>query len=283
MEIAQGFREILKHHLASRIERNAKYSLRAFARDIELHPARLSDILNGKKGLSRASAEQIATHLGLDTQDHTYFCNLVEKECARSETRRKEVQSLVSEQEKSFQNQKALSLDIFRAISDWYHMAIIQLMKLPTYQDDKQWISAQLNLPMVVVSDALERLEKLNLIKKQNGRFVPVSDYVISPDGVPTEALKKYHEQILNKAIHALHLQPVDERDFLGLVMPINSQHLPEIKKKVRQFINKLCDEYSEVEGLDRVVHLSTQLFNLTPKLKSGSVLSTKTKRGKNA
>ena len=58
------YRLLLKSELASRTNQNPNYSLRAFARDLDLAPSRLSEVLNGKQGLSTQAAEKIAKTLG---------------------------------------------------------------------------------------------------------------------------------------------------------------------------------------------------------------------------
>jgi len=271
MEMAKSFREILKSKLVERMERNPKYSLRAFARDLKLHPARLSDVLNGKKGLSREAAEAISAFLDLSKEEQIYFCDLVESDCSRSAALRRMARLRLDEHEKAFKEKKSLTLDAFRLISDWYHLTITQLMKLPAYRDDPQWIASQLDLPVLVVQDALERLERLELIRRVNGRYVACDDTVLSTDGVPSEAIKKYHEQMLKKATAALYLQDVKDRDFWNFTMPVASKDLPEIRKKIRTFVEKISEEYSVKPDCDRIVNYSSVLFNLTPKLRGQS------------
>jgi hypothetical protein len=60
-----SYRDLLKRELESRCGRNPRYSLRAFAKDLGLSAPRLSHVLNGRFGLSRAAAEAIADKLGL--------------------------------------------------------------------------------------------------------------------------------------------------------------------------------------------------------------------------
>lgn len=54
---------------------NPAYSLRAFARHLEISVSKLSQIFNRKQGLSMKSAEAIAAKLNLDHEEKTFFCN----------------------------------------------------------------------------------------------------------------------------------------------------------------------------------------------------------------
>ena len=78
------YRDILKDELSSRCQKNPRYSLRAFARDVGLSSARISEVLNYKHGLSRKSGTQISKKLGFSNEEAEYFCTLIESSDARS-------------------------------------------------------------------------------------------------------------------------------------------------------------------------------------------------------
>lgn len=81
-------RVILQQILTQRQHRNARYSLRAFARDLHVSPSFLSEVLNGKYGLSKHLANQIADRLGFDEKARTHFCSLADLDVTDSRTRR---------------------------------------------------------------------------------------------------------------------------------------------------------------------------------------------------
>ena len=57
---------MLEWELKNRQRRNARYSLRAFARDLRVSPSFLSEVLAGKYQLSHAKAEDVAERLRFD-------------------------------------------------------------------------------------------------------------------------------------------------------------------------------------------------------------------------
>lgn len=60
------FRELLGDRLAHARARNARYSLRAFARDLGLHHGTLSQLLSGRRPASVRQIRAIGARLGLD-------------------------------------------------------------------------------------------------------------------------------------------------------------------------------------------------------------------------
>lgn len=62
-------RALLAQELARRQSRNLRYSLRAFARDLQLSPSFLCQILSSKRGFSSKSAERISSALATYASD----------------------------------------------------------------------------------------------------------------------------------------------------------------------------------------------------------------------
>lgn len=81
---SQEYRRIVKEELERRRSHNPSYSLRAFARDLELAPSRVSRVINGKEGFSRKSAEKTARLMGLGPEQIQNFCQLVEESRKRN-------------------------------------------------------------------------------------------------------------------------------------------------------------------------------------------------------
>jgi len=271
MQTVDNYRSILRQELVERCQRNPKYSLRAFAKQLKVTPSRLSDVINGKKGLSRAAAMQISSILGMNKIEKNYFCDLVESVDARSKAVRDAAKQRLI-QNKIESHSHNLTVDVFKIISDWYHFSILQLIKLPHFSQDPNWIAQALDLKPIQVKDALERLERIELIEIIDGKIKITEEHVSSPDGIPSDALKKFNEQLLKKAIEAIYLQNIDERDFCSVTMPFAKEDVPKAKIRIRKFIAKLCEEFSNSKNVDSVYCFSTQLINHTAKLTNANL-----------
>lgn len=75
---------ILKTAFELRQKRNPRYSLRKYAKDLQLTPMHLSYILRGQRGLSRKKAESIAQFLRLSYSDRITFLRIVSALSARA-------------------------------------------------------------------------------------------------------------------------------------------------------------------------------------------------------
>lgn len=81
----QHYIQILKKEFLQRRQTNHTYSMRTFAKDLDLNYSHLSYILNGDRGLSRKKAEVVARKLShLNFSQRQEFLLLVSSVSARS-------------------------------------------------------------------------------------------------------------------------------------------------------------------------------------------------------
>lgn len=259
----QDYRETLRRELENRCANNPRYSLRSFARDLKISPARLSDVLSGRYGLSRAAAFDIAKVIGLNAQETEFFCNQVDSQHARSKQQREAALALVQDRTAHY---RTLSLDGFHVISDWYHYAILELSLTKDFQSDSAWIARALGINQLVVKSAIERLLRLDLLVEKDGFWRAAEDFTASTDGIPSEAIRKFHKQILTKALAAIELQSIAERDLTSMVMAIDSRQLDAAKAEIKKFRRGFDAKFGASQSKDRVYCLSIQFFNLQEK-----------------
>lgn len=260
----KDYREFLKDSLEQRSQKNPKYSLRAFARDLDLAPQILSAVFNNKKGISVEVASKIATRLGLNEQESNYFCDLVDLTHARSVGARKIAALRLAryKQELKFQN---LKMDAFRLISDWYHYAILELTFVQGFKSDTAWIAKRLKISQHEAQQAVERLLRTGLLIEEKGQYTKAETHHTTTHDVPSEAIRNFNRQILQKATDALTFQDVSERDLTTMTMAIDVKKIPEAKKRIRAFRHELT-EFLETGERKEVYCLSLQLFRLSEK-----------------
>jgi uncharacterized protein (TIGR02147 family) len=259
-------RTFLSEELARRIKNNPRYSQRAFARQLGLSPGELSEVLRGKRALSLKSSLRIAQALGLSPVETKHLLHLAQLDKAG-----KQAEALLGETPAEAPTHQ-LTLDLFHIVSDWYCFALLNLADTPDFRFEAGWIARRLGISRAEAQMALERLERAGLIERgAGGKLEVVKDYVMSPSGIPSEAIRNSHRQLLNKAIEALESQDVTERDLRGLGFAIDPRHLPSIKKEIAEFHDRLVARYATRGKRTEVYHLETALFRLTQKDPTGA------------
>lgn len=262
------YRDLLKREIERRCSKNARYSLRAFARDLRLSPSHLSGILGGRYGLSRRSAMEIADRIGLSRGEKEIFVESVESQHARShygrQLARKKLRALRSDKAR----EKTLRLDLFQLVSDWYSFAILELTYLKTFQSSTAWIARALGITPLQARGSVERLFRLGLLRKTPGKWIPSEENTLTGFDIPSDAVKNFHSQLLEKANRALHCQPVEQRDFRSTILAIRKDRLADAKRAIeklhREFGTRLSESGALTHEKEEVYCLSTQFFSLT-------------------
>lgn len=266
-----NYRKILKAKLEERCQANPRYSLRAFARDLELSPSRLCLILKNKQGLSEEFAKRIAKSLNFTATESAHFINLVLASDARKKDTR--IKALKDLTKKINQNpeQRLLQVEAFKIISDWYHFAILELTKVKGFKGDSGWIAKRLNISSHQVEGAVERLLNLKLLQYKKGKLVATDTRITTDHTDHAEANRRFHQQILEKALNATTFQPIEERDYTGVTVAIRVADLPEYRRRITEFrreLNRFAETSIENKSADEVYNLSIQFFRISEKEK---------------
>lgn len=240
--------------------RNAKYSLRAFARDLDLTPSKLSRLLRGKEGISRVKAEALSARLNLSKPETNHFLNLVESEHSRSQTVRARIkEKLAAEQETAFDE---ISLEKFRVISDWYHFALLELLETEGLKPTVPHLAERLGISQTEAKEAIQRLLDLGLLEKSgSGKWRQTMAQLATPS-LPSQVLRKYHHQIIHKLQESLETTPVEERDFSAVTFAVSSSQMELARKELKKFRRSLAEKLKKsADPKDRVYCLSLQYF----------------------
>jgi uncharacterized protein (TIGR02147 family) len=223
--------------------------------------------LNGRHGLSPARGHAVAAALGLSGQMSELFVNLVTAHHGRDPRTKKSAEKRV-QRDLSQLDFYRLSEDSWQLIADWYYFAILELTKLSSCDSSHSYFSKALGLPQQVVSDAIARLLRSNLLKRAKGRLVATNANVaVGDSGMPNDAIRLGHKQTLERAIHAIYNQNLEQRHFSSINFVMSRDALPRAKELIRNFRRELAAEVRKFPAADRVYTLSVQLFDLCPDL----------------
>jgi len=262
----ENYRSYLKQVLSTRQNTNPSYSLRSMAKQLKMAPSLLSDVCTGKRHLSQLKALDVAKTLGMNDSERDYFCLLVQLDA----TEAPELKELLQRQLYRINSQKPvrdLSVDQFRAISEWYHLAILQLFAVDGIVINKQTVAKQFDLPVAECEQALERLQRLDLIEKnEDGNYRRLEHTIQVSSKTPSEALRKYHRQTMAKASEALDTQTNDERFVGSETFSFNPADFKKANAILENCFTQLIALSSQQKRKSQVYHAGIQFFRLTRK-----------------
>ena len=272
--IVNDYRVILKEAFEKKKKSSSKeYSLRAYAKELGVSFAHLSEVLNYRSGLSRKSAGVIADKLGIKSDEKDFFCDLVSAQHARGKREREEAQRRVlsAVSQMTIDQGFRLQNDAFKIVSDWYHLGIMQLTKLKDFNSDSHWIARRLGISHHQVVIAIDRLVRLGLMRWDQNNLVLIHDdgYVPNAENIPSSSIRKFHRQVIEKGLLAIERQKVSERFLSTNFIAISNDDIPEAQKEIDKFSEKLSSKFeSTSKGKDKIYSLAIQFFAVTGEVK---------------
>lgn len=249
---ATSFRLLLQSELARRCASNVQYSLRAFAMHLDVDHSTLSQILRGKRALTEKTIESLGNHLGLDRATvERYVANE-----RRFATTPASVEGEIVE----------LTRDAVNLVSDWYHWAILELVRLDDFRTDSRWIAQVLGITTDEVNMALSRLLHLGLLEMvDRTRWVDRSgDTTASLEDFSRVAIQRLFEQVRKLSLAAVSDVPTAFRDHSSTTIAVPTSRLPEALERIAKFRRELVDFLGQGEKRDDVYQLEIGFFPLT-------------------
>lgn len=241
-ELDEALRALLKTEYEKRISLNPAFSLRAFAKKLDIQQSLLSKLLQGKRGFSATLTDKVSNFLGLTPNQ------------------------IMDGSEMSLGNYSFIEDDEFLTLSHWSNFAVIETLKLKKSKHTAEYISERLSLPKTQVEFILERLERLGYVKKfKNGYNVLKPSTQWLSQEKTSAARRKYQKELLEQAIQCIEDVGLSERDNSSTLFAFDSKLMPEIKDRITQFRRSL-DKYiiENSKNYDQVYNLSVALFPLS-------------------
>jgi uncharacterized protein (TIGR02147 family) len=242
------------------------------AKQLDLAPSALSELISGRRRLSPERASQVANKLGLESRESEYFFLLAQLEQARDFTIKesilKRLQAL-----KPLSKIQALDLDAFKAISDWYHLAILHLCDQKNFVLTAKEASARLGISTFEAEAAIERLIRLDALTQDESGALVRAKNVFANSAIPNEALRRFHRQTLEKAIASIDEQLPQEKFIGSETFAINASRIEEANEILEECFSRMVQLFETDSNKTDVYHLGIQFFRLTRPLTKGTQL----------
>ena len=249
------FRSFLQDKLTERCSRNPNYSLRSFAKSLQISAAALSDMLNGKRPITEKMKMRLGLCLGLSIEELNHYK-------AKPHGNNK----YLAESDPTVVY-KPIAIDLFSVISEPYHYGLLELMKTKNFKWDIKWISDRLKITVSEVKIAIDRLQRVGLLEKnERGELVDTTNGFRSDlkEGFSSEGQRRSLIRSHELAIEAVRTLSVQVRDNTTMTMGINKNDLPKARKLIKEFRRRLCVELESHPTLDEVFQLNISFIPLT-------------------
>lgn len=264
------YRDFLQDFYQFHKKRNSAYSYRLFARKAKLgSPNYLKLVVDGKRRITDRTLFQFSRGLGLTRDEEKYFRELVMyQEVSDPDSKELHLRALMKYQEKQ-RTPTPLSESRSRALTDWYHLVIRELVSTKGFREDPEWIAKRLGgkITDAQATESLELLLSLKLLKRTaEGKLEQSEPLLTSSGDVPGHLLRSLHRFYLRKALASLFSTAPEKRELSGLLLAIPSHRIKEAKEEIKEFRKKMNRKYGMDRNAEDVFFAGLYLFPVTQK-----------------
>ncbi len=235
---------------------NPRISLRSFAKKLNIHPATLSSILKGRRGIPKSKLPDIISRMSLTKIRKNQFIRSIEA----FGVLKSDLQNLLEDSALVLDNDNALHCKIIR---EWEYYAILTLLEVEG-DWSQETIAEHFGFGIEATSGFLQDLVAANLIVK-NGRFyeLATAQRVQTTYDIPSSTIKEAHKKELELSASRIMKMPTDQSDFSSHTVAIDRKNIPKAKALIKKFRHELSD-LLEVGNKKDVYMLAIQLMPLT-------------------
>jgi transcriptional regulator with XRE-family HTH domain len=251
------FQNLLNKELSKRTRKNPSYSLRAFAKHLEVSPSALSAMMSGKRPITKKSVQNLGLRMGLSIKKIEEI--ILGLNLKLSSTTHK------------LPDFHEIKMDQLSILSDWYNLTILELMKLKDFQPNENYIASKLGISIFDTRSAIDVLQRTGILEiTKKGQWIDKSaGFTHSLPKEETTAIKKrLQQQFFEKALQAISDIEYSKRDHTGMTMAIAEEDLPLARTLITKFRRELSQLLESRGKPNQVYHLSIGLFPFTKEIK---------------
>lgn len=263
--------EILGYYLERKKSKNRGYSLRALARDIDLSPAFISQVISGKRRLTPEVFVLLTDALEVDELARRQLSlSLVFNSSLPAEAKKDLNSSLQNPRaQKEYAQYEESHLPEFDLLRNWYSIAILDMVSLKGFKPQIEWIARRLKISRYQAEIAIRALFDVGLLVDEQGVWKKAKGKLRFSTKSSKESVRHYHKQMIEKAVTELTTKTDQEsferRLITGLSMAVNPNNIEKAKARLNEVMFEISEILTEGECTE-VFQLNAQLFALTEK-----------------
>ena len=152
-------------------------------------------------------------------------------------------------------------------LSSWRHLVIRELVFLPDFQPNGEWISKRLQrlVSPAEANSSIELLQRGGFLKvNAKGHCEAVDPVLDTGEGFHLAQVVSTHLGAIDAWKRLIPMLNVNERELGLLNIPIAAEKMPEFFQRIRRFQDEIIGWLQNESNPDTIVQLGTYLIPLT-------------------
>ena len=272
------FRAYLSDYMRIRAGKDPSFTQAYICRKLGLPNSRsfFSDIIAGKKLLSKSKMELLIPIFGLDVDEAQYFRFLV----LYNQTVVKDEKEFYLDQLIALNRTPWMLVDrnAYEFYREWYTSAIRAYLDIADITDEFEKIAKALYPPVTVpqVKASMELLKRLGFIRQdKRGYWKPGDKILFSKSDANDALVKRYQAKCIELGLPALYDTELQPKTFVTRTLSVSTDIYGKIEKKLQKFLSEVRSlVHKDERPADQLCQLNVQLF---PQAKTPGLTRTRT------
>lgn len=238
-------REFLSKIFEEKNSMDSSYSLRSFAKDVNIEASSLGQMLKGKRKITDSSFNLLAFELNL---------------------KKEEIQRRENLYISGLSNLQIAAEDFAELQRHWYYFAILELTHLEDFKPNVKWVSNRLKLEESVCRKAIELLFSTSALLESEGRWEDNFENLtlITSEDMDIESGRNCQIEFLDLSRDSILNIPAHEKSHTSVSVAIDENFIPQIKDEIRVFRRRIMKEYvNKSKKKNRIYNMQINLFPL--------------------
>lgn len=242
------------------------FTLKSFAKKLDVSASYLSMIIKGKRELSNGLINSFAIALKLTASEHTFFETLVHFNNSKDDQSKAKYLERMK-QFKKYREHNIADVSLHSYMSNWLNITIREMSALDDFCDDPKWIQTKIKHPVSLteVKKSLDFLLGANLlIKNQENKYERPNFQISCVDQIHSNALVQFHRNFLQLAGDSTVHSKSHERQLLGHCVSLDQGRFSEAKEILKDAFEKIQNLQNHQNKSEQVYSIELALFPLT-------------------
>ena len=250
---------ILKTEYLKRKEKNPRYSLRSYARDLGVSHTLVSRVFSGTRNISVKQAMKIALALQLSSKGTQQFIN--QTLSPNSHVLKKS----------DYHNPE---IELEKVFGKWFHTAILESTKLKKFDGNPITIGKRLGISSIEARDAIDRLKVLGLLEGEGTNLKMANKMLRFRSQESLEAVRAFYSAMLLMANEELKRKSnvsFKSRYIGGGTAAVKLEKIPKAIERLKEMQDEFLKEFAS-EDADQIYQLGLQFFSLTDRKEGNKI-----------
>jgi len=269
----QNYRVFLMDYYEHQKSLKNKFTYAHFSKKAGIQsPNYLKLVIDGTKNLTAKNIIRFSKALELNAEESDYYETLVFFNQAKNSLEKEHYLDKLNRIKESLylhKNQtKTLEEYEFEAVSSWIFHSLLVLITFKHFKETPSWIKERLynTVSEDEIKKALHTLEKLGLISRdQKTQKLKRSHRILKTKPELNRASARlFYQGLFKRILEDFSLSKPEEREYAAYIVGLSPEQIPELRKKVRAFMNSLNEWALENNNPKQVYSLSFSGVPLT-------------------